>query len=109
MGKVEIAEESKTTMTIVGYIIAGLGLFVVPLHIIFTITADEEDERFLFRLWATIRNGTFCTKLKDSFKPIPCWGPTSLKERTDWQVYTETHSRFEFLPNFIAVKLKLKR
>ena len=86
------------------YTLAGLGLFLVPLHLLFTITADEQGERFLVRLWNTIRSvfilittsinaiesdtrgGRFGGKLREAFLPNDSWGPSSIKERKEWQV-----------------------
>merc|ERR1712107_191683 len=89
--------------------LAGLGLLLVPLHLLFTITADEQGERFLVRLWNTIRSvlnhiissfnvqihfaiesntrgGRFGGKLREAFLPNDSWGPSSIKERKEWQV-----------------------
>ena len=38
------------------YTLAGAGLLFVPVHLLFTITAEEQGERFLVRLWNTIRS-----------------------------------------------------
>lgn len=86
-------------MTIVGYTMALIGMGVVPMEVLFTITAEEEGERFCQRLWSTIRKRTFCTKFLGSFRPNKSWGPTGLKERADWQVHSETHGRLDFLPS----------
>jgi len=104
--KVDIAESSKQTMAICGYTLAGLGLLLVPLHLLFTITADEQGERFLVRLWNTIRGGRFGEKLRDAFLPNNSWGPSSIKERKEWQVYSETHSKLEFLPSGLRSRLE---
>merc|ERR1712107_664367 len=104
--KVDIAESSKQTMAICGYTLAGLGLFLVPLHLLFTITADEQGERFLVRLWNTIRGGRFGGKLREAFLPNDSWGPSSIKERKEWQVYSETHSKLEFLPSSLRSRLE---
>ena len=37
------------------YMLAGAGLLLVPVHLLFAITADEQGERFLVRLWNTVR------------------------------------------------------
>ena len=81
----------------------------MPLHLLFTITADEQGERFLVRLWNTIRSvillmttsinvqlhfaiesntrgGRFGGKLREAFLPNDSWGPSSIKERREWQV-----------------------
>ena len=81
----------------------------MPLHLLFTITADEQGERFLVRLWNTIRSvfivitkslsvqltfsiesdtrgGQFGGKLREAFLPNDSWGPSSIKERREWQV-----------------------
>ena len=86
------------------YTLAVLGLLLVPLHFLFTITADEQGERFLVRLWNTIRSvfilittsinaiesdtrgGRFGGKLREAFLPNDSWGPSSIKERKEWQV-----------------------
>jgi len=104
--KVDIAESSKQTMAICGYTLAGLGLLLVPLHLLFTITADEQGERFLVRLWNTIRGGRFGGKLREAFLPNDSWGPSSIKERKEWQVYSETHSKLEFLPSGLRSRLE---
>jgi len=106
------------------YTLAGLGLFLVPLHLLFTITADEQGERFLVRLWNTIRSvfilittsinaiesdtrgGRFGGKLREAFLPNDSWGPSSIKERKEWQVYSETHSKLEFLPSGLRSRLE---
>ena len=91
------------------YTLAVLGLLLVPLHFLFTITADEQGEKFLVRLWNTIRSviilitvslslqlhfviesntrsGRFGGKLREAFLPNDSWGPSSIKERREWQV-----------------------
>ena len=91
------------------YTLAVLGLLLVPLNLLFTITADEQGERFLVRLWNTIRSvfilitsslnvqlhfdiesdtrgGRFGGKLREAFLPNDSWGPSSIKERREWQV-----------------------
>ena len=91
------------------YTLAGVGILLVPLHLLFTITADEQGERFLVRLWNTIRSviilitsslnvqlhfalesdtrgGRFGGKLREAFLPNDSWGPSSIKERKEWQV-----------------------
>ena len=47
---------STTTKWLTRYILAGAGLLFVPVHLLFTITAEEQGERFLVRLWNTIRS-----------------------------------------------------
>jgi solute carrier family 6 amino acid transporter-like protein 5/7/9/14 len=103
---VDIAQSSKQTMTICGYMLAGAGLLLVPVHLLFAITADEQGERFLVRLWNTVRGGRFGGKLCEAFQPNNSWGPSSIKERTDWQVYSETHSKLEFLPSRLRSRLE---
>ena len=91
------------------YTLAGLGLLLVPLNLLFTITADEQGERFLVRLSNTIRSVLilitsslnvqltfafesdtrgcrFGGKLREAFLPNDSWGPSSIKERKEWQV-----------------------
>ena len=91
------------------YTLAGLGLLLVLLHPLFTITADEQGEKFLVRLWNSIRSviilitvslslqlhfviesntrsGRFGGKLREAFLPNDSWGPSSIKERKEWQV-----------------------
>ena len=83
----------------------------MPLNLLFTITADEQGERFLVRLWNTIRSvfilitsslnvqlhfalaiesytrgGRFGGKLREALLPNDSWGPSSIKERKEWQV-----------------------
>lgn len=100
------AESSKQTMAFCGYTVAGVGLLLVPIHLLFTITAEEEGERFLVRLWNSIRGGRFGKKVCEAFLPNNSWGPSSIKERTEWQVYCETHSKLEFLPARIRSRLE---
>jgi len=102
----DIAQSSKQTMAICGYTLAGTGLLFVPFHLLFTITAEEHGERFLVRLWNTIRGGRFGGKLCKAFLPNNSWGPSSIKERRDWQVYSETHSKLEFLPSMLRSRLE---
>ena len=45
-----------TNKYIARYAVAGVGLLLVPIHLLFTITAEEEGERFLVRLWNSIRS-----------------------------------------------------
>jgi len=93
-----MAPSSKTAMTFAGYTLAGAGFLIVPVHLLFTVTAEEEGERLIWRLWATIRGGRLATKLREAFLPNPSWGPSSMNERKEWQVYSEEHGRLEFLP-----------
>ena len=83
----------------------------MPLNLLFTITADEQGERFLVRLSNTIRSvfilittsinaiesdtrgGRFGGKLREAFLPNDSWGPSSIKERKEWQV-AETMMQF---------------
>ena len=51
-----LQESSKTALALVGYCIAGLGLLLVPLHTLASVTAEEEEERFCLRIWAAIRS-----------------------------------------------------
>jgi solute carrier family 6 amino acid transporter-like protein 5/7/9/14 len=51
----DMAESSKLAMTLVGYSLAAVGLLLVPLHLLFTVTAEEEGDRFCQRLWATVK------------------------------------------------------
>ena len=71
-----------------------------------------------------LRGGRFGGKLCEAFQPNNSWGPSSIKERTDWQVvkmimsmtttmtttlfkvYSETHSKLEFLPSRLRSKLE---
>ena len=82
----DLAPSSKAAMTIAGYTLAGAGFLIVPVHLLFTVTAEEEGERFVGRLWATIRGGRLATRLREAFLPNPSWGPSGIKERKEWQV-----------------------
>ena len=70
-----------------------------------------------------IRGGRFGKKVCEAFLPNNSWGPSSIKERTEWQVektaisliififqihkvYCETHSKLEFLPARIRSRLE---
>jgi len=53
-----------------------------------------------------LRGGRFGGKLCEAFQPNNSWGPSSIKERTDWQVYSETHSKLEFLPSRLRSRLE---
>ena len=71
-----------------------------------------------------LRGGRFGGKLCEAFLPNNSWGPSSIKERTDWQVetmmktmtttmmiaffkvYSETHSKLEFLPSKLRSRLE---
>ena len=75
-----------------------------------------------------LRGGRFGGKLCEAFLPNNSWGPSSIKERTDWQVvkmmtmmvtttmatmmttffkvYSETHSKLEFLPSRLRLRLE---
>ena len=48
-------DSSSVLLTTAGFTLASLGLLVVPLHLLFTLTAEEEGERVFLRLWSLIR------------------------------------------------------
>jgi len=95
------------TAQVFGWIIAVLGILVVPFHFLLSITADEEGE-FLQRVVAVFKGGLLRQKLSEIFQPNSAWGPTSIEERRKWQEFQETVGVYDWLPTFISSKLGSK-
>jgi len=93
------------TAQICGWILAILGMLIVPIHLLLSVIGDEEGE-FRQRLVNTIKSGMFCSRLKDDFTPNNSWGPSSLQEKKDWQIYQETTDLYLWLPKFIRTRLQ---
>jgi len=87
-----------------GWIIAVLGMLIVPLHFVFSIIADEEGE-FFQRVTATFKSGLLGQKIRDLFVPNSAWGPTSIEERRNWQILQESVGIYDWLPAFIRSRL----
>ena len=81
----------------------SLGISLVPLHLLFSVTGDEEGD-FLDRLYATIKNGTFLERTSEAFHPNNSWGPARIKEKTEWQIYCEEYD-LNWLPKFLRINL----
>ena len=88
------------TAQIFGWILAVLGILVVPFHLLLSLTADEEGELGQ-RVLAVMRGGLLKQKICEIFRPNSAWGPTSIKERRKWQEYQETVGIHDWLPAII--------
>jgi len=99
--------ELSATGQFFGWLIAVIGILVVPFHFLLSITADEEGN-FLPRLVAVIKGGLLKQKISEIFRPNSAWGPTSIKERKGWQEYQESVGIYDWLPQFIRSKLGSK-
>ena len=88
------------TAQIFGWILAVLGILVVPFHLLLSLTADEEGELGQ-RVLAVMRGGLLKQKICEIFRPNSAWGPTSIKERRKWQEYQETVGIYDWLPAII--------
>ena len=96
--------ELSPTAQFFGWVIAGLGILVVPLHFVLSITADEEG-RFMARVIAVFKSGLLRQKFSEIFRPNSAWGPTSIEERRAWQEFQESVGIYDWLPQFIRSKL----
>ena len=62
------------------YTLAGVGVLLVLLHLLFNITSDEQGERFLVRLWNAIRSVFILTKSSNNVKLLnPILGVVDLE------------------------------
>ena len=80
----------------------SLGISLVPLHLLFSVTGDEEGD-FAERLYATIKNGTFLERTSEAFHPNNSWGPARIKEKTEWQIYCEEFDVNYWLPKCLRI------
>ena len=71
-----------------GWIIVGLGMFIVPFHFLLSLTADEEGS-FTERIIATVKSGKAKTRALELFRPNSAWGPTGVDDRLEWKSYKE--------------------
>jgi len=101
-------KELSATAQVFGWIIAVLGILVVPFHFMLSITADEEGE-FLQRVIAVFKSGLLGQKVSEIFLPNSAWGPTSIEERRKWQECQETVGIYDWLPSFIRSRLGSKK
>lgn len=85
---------------IAGWILAAVGASFVPLHWLLSISGDEDGE-FLDRVWSTIKNGSLCDRTREALHPNNNWGPSRIKEKTDWQIYCEEFDIYYWLPKCI--------
>ena len=90
-----------------GWIIAGLGLLIVPLHFVLSVTADEKGE-FSQRLIATLKSGLLGQKVAALFRPNSGWGPTSIEERFKWQTFKDSVGVYDWVPAFIKNRTATK-
>ena len=95
------------TTQVFGWIIALVGILVVPLHFVLSITKDEEGD-FLPRVISVLKSGQLCKKVREIFKPNSSWGPSSLENRGAWEEYSESVGLYQWLPQYFYSKLKLK-
>ena len=93
------------TAQVCGWILALLGMLIVPLHLLLSVIGEEDGE-FRERLVETIKSGMLLSRLKDTFSPNNSWGPSSLQEKKDWQIYQENTDLYQWLPKFIRRKLR---
>ena len=100
-------KELSATAQVFGWIIAVLGILVVPFHFVLSITADEEGE-FLQRVLAVFKSGLLGQKFSEIFLPNSAWGPTSIEEKRNWQECQETVGIYDWLPSFIRSRLGSK-
>jgi len=93
------------TAQICGWILAILGMLIVPLHLLLSVIG-EEDGQFRERLVETMKSGMFFSRLKETFTPNNSWGPAHLEEKKDWQIYQETNDLYQWLPKCVRRKLQ---
>ena len=93
------------TAQLCGWILAVSGILIVPLHLLLSVIGDEEGE-FFQRLYSTLKNGVFMERLKETFSPNNSWGPSSILEKTNWQIYQEETDVNQWLPKVIRRKLR---
>jgi len=93
------------TAQVCGGILAILGILIVPVHLLLSVIGEEEGE-FFERFRETVKSGMFITRLKDTFTPNNSWGPSSIQEKKDWQIYQETTDLYQWLPKCIRTKLQ---
>ena len=70
------SDNTSNTYNHTRYTLAVLGLLLVPLNLLFTITADEQGERFMVRLWNTIRSVIILITVSLSLQLILLLNPT---------------------------------
>jgi len=95
------------TGQVFGWTIAVLGIMIVPVHFILSITADQKGE-FLQRVISVVRSGLISQKVKEAFRPNPSWGPSNIEERTKWEEFKRTVGSYDWLPTIIKAKLGIK-
>jgi len=95
------------TAQVFGWTIAVIGILFVPLHFVLSITKGEEGD-FLSRVLACVKSGQLCKKIVEIFKPNSSWGPSNLEERRSWKEYSGSVSLYQWLPQFLYSRLKLK-
>eukprot|EP00092_Neocalanus_flemingeri_P075490 GFUD01093507.1.p1 GENE.GFUD01093507.1~~GFUD01093507.1.p1 ORF type:complete len:238 (-),score=36.55 GFUD01093507.1:91-804(-) len=93
------------TAQVCGWILAILGMLIVPVHLLLSVIGEEEGE-FRERFVETVKSGMFISRLKDTFTPNNSWGPSSIQEKTDWQIYQEENGLYQWLPKCIRRKVE---
>ena len=93
------------TAQVCGWILAILGMLIVPVHLLLSVIGEEDGE-FRERLVETVKSGMFLSRLKDTFTPNNSWGPSNLQEKKDWQIYQETTDLYQWLPKCIRRKIQ---
>ena len=90
------------------YIIFFLGILLVPTHILLSVCGDTETESdsLISKIIGTVRQGRFVANFRNAFLPNNQWGPVSIQEKRDWQIYCENESLYQWLPKCIRRKLR---